>query len=361
MLPDNIGFGRVRMRVLLGVPDSPDDDDEFPEARGASGNVKFVPAVTRVVNTTGSEPVTIGLPTVEGTFDEEGYLCGPDGVPGVYLIATDDTDNQPVNWTYKVQFNVTGVAIPTIDIHVPEDSDTDLTLITPVPSSPGVGQNQWENLVLRAEQAASAAEDAVFSIEVNGVVYTPDETGKVTLVIEGGGGGAELTSYVEQVASLADYPAAFPAEDHEHEIADVTGLQAALDGKAQSGHNHTIAQVSGLQAALDGKSGTGHGHAIGDVSGLQTALDGKQTAGSYAQAVHGHTISDVSGLQTALDGKQAAGSYATTTQLAGKVDAPAEGSFLRTLDPDIVLMGAGETLPDPTGLPDKYLWLKKKD
>ena len=77
--------------------------------------------------------------------------------------------------------------------------------------------------------------------------------------------------------------------------------------------------------------------------------------------MHGHTISDVSGLQTALDGKQAAGSYATTTQLAGKVDAPAEGSFLRTLDPDIVLMGAGETLPDPTGLPDKYLWLKKKD
>lgn len=333
MLPDNIGFGRVRMRVLLGVPDSPDDDDEFPEARGASGSVKFVPAVTRVVNISGAEPVTIGLPVVEGTLNAEGYLCGPDGVPGVYLIATDDTDNQPVNWTYKVQFNITGVAIPNIDIHVPEGSDTDLTLITPVPSSPGVGQNQWEALVLRAEQAALAAEDAVFSIEVNGVVYTPDETGKVTLVIEGGGGGAELTSYVEQVASLADYPAAFPAEDHEHEIADVNGLQTALDGKAQSGHNHTIAQVSDLQAALDGKAASGHGHAISDVSGLQAALDGKQPAGSYA----------------------------TTGQLATKVDAPAEGTFLRTLDPDIVLAGAGETLPDPTGLPDKYLWLKKKD
>lgn len=339
MLPDNIGFGRVRMRVLLGAPDSPDDDDEFPEARGASGSVKFVPAVTRVVNISGAEPVTIGLPVVEGTLNAEGYLCGPDGVPGVYLIATDDTDNQPVNWTYKVQFNITGVAIPNIDIHVPEGSDTDLTLITPVPSSPGVGQNQWEALVLRAEQAALAAEDAVFSIEVNGVVYTPDETGKVTLVIEGGGGGAELTSYVEQVASLADYPAAFPAEDHEHEIADVNGLQSALDGKAQSGHNHIIAQVSGLQ----------------------DALDGKQPAGDYATTVHGHTIEDVSGLQAALDGKQAAGSYATTAQLATKVDAPSEGTFLRTLDPDIVLAGAGETLPDPTGLPDKYLWLKKKD
>jgi hypothetical protein len=38
---------------------------------------------------------------------------------------------------------------------------------------------------------------------------------------------------------------------------------------------HTIAEVTGLQGALDGKSDTGHGHAIGDTSGLQTALDGK--------------------------------------------------------------------------------------
>lgn len=52
-----------------------------------------------------------------------------------------------------------------------------------------------------------------------------------------------------------------------------------------------------------------HNHIIGDVTGLQAALDGKQVAGSYAAASHTHIIADVTGLQTALDGKQAAGSY----------------------------------------------------
>lgn len=37
-----------------------------------------------------------------------------------------------------------------------------------------------------------------------------------------------------------------------------------------------IVDVTGLQAALNGKSPTVHSHAISDVTGLQTALDGKQ-------------------------------------------------------------------------------------
>jgi hypothetical protein len=61
---------------------------------------------------------------------------------------------------------------------------------------------------------------------------------------------------------------------------------------------------SATQTALDGKAATSHTHAIADVTGLQTALDGKQAAGSYAAASHTHGISDVTGLQTALDTKQ---------------------------------------------------------
>ena len=106
---------------------------------------------------------------------------------------------------------------------------------------------------------------------------------------------------------------------HTHAISDVTGLQAALDGKqaagsyAASSHTHAISEVTGLQTALDGKQAAGsyadasHSHAISDVTGLQTALDGK------AASSHSHAISDVTGLQTALDGKQAAGTYATGT------------------------------------------------
>lgn len=123
-------------------------------------------------------------------------------------------------------------------------------------------------------------------------------------------------------------------------IADVSGLQTALDGKQASGsyaaatHTHSAADITsgtlgiariptGTTSATvcigndsrlsNARTPTAHSHAIADVTGLQTALDGKQASGSYAAAVHAHVIGDVTGLQTALDGKQAAGSYAAAT------------------------------------------------
>ncbi len=70
---------------------------------------------------------------------------------------------------------------------------------------------------------------------------------------------------------------------------------------------------SEVTTALSGKADTSHTHSIANVTGLQTALDGKQASGSYAAATHSHVIADVTGLQTALDGKQAAGSYAAAS------------------------------------------------
>lgn len=71
-------------------------------------------------------------------------------------------------------------------------------------------------------------------------------------------------------------------------------------------------------ADITGKPSTftpsAHSHVIADVTGLQSALDGKQASGSYAAATHTHIIGDVTGLQAALDGKQAAGSYLTANQ-----------------------------------------------
>lgn len=95
--------------------------------------------------------------------------------------------------------------------------------------------------------------------------------------------GAGTSSFDGAFASLSGKPttlAGYGITDaapltHGHIIADVTGLQAALDGKAATGHGHIIADVTGLQAALDGKAATGHGHIIADVTGLQTSLDAK--------------------------------------------------------------------------------------
>lgn len=162
---------------------------------------------------------------------------------------------------------------------------------------------------------------------------------------------------------------------HVHPIADVTGLQTALDGKQPTGsysltshdhsgvyqpvgdyaaeaHAHVIADVTGLQGELDGKQAAGsyaaashnhdasyaavsHGHAIDDVTGLQVALDGKQAAGSYAAASHGHLIADVTGLQTELDGKQASGSYSLTSHNHDGVYATAGHDHTGTYEPAI--------------------------
>jgi len=100
--------------------------------------------------------------------------------------------------------------------------------------------------------------------------------------------------------------------------------QAALDGKALVNHNHTIANITGLQTALDGKQPTGlyvltsdsrlsdarvplsHTHAISDVTGLQAALDGKLSITS-ANA----TFQPISGMAVYLTANLAATTYQT--------------------------------------------------
>ena len=73
-----------------------------------------------------------------------------------------------------------------------------------------------------------------------------------------------------------------------------------------------------------------HTHSIANVTGLQTALDGKQASGSYAAATHTHIISDVTGLQTALDGKQASLGFTpyNSTNPSGYITSSALSSYL---------------------------------
>lgn len=121
---------------------------------------------------------------------------------------------------------------------------------------------------------------------------------------------------------------------HTHTIANVTGLQTALDGKAASSHTHTIANVTGLQTALDGKAASAHGHAIADVTGLQTALDGK------AASAHTHVPGDV-GLGSASTPEFAGLNigHATDTTLAR-----AGAGVLSVEGVNLLLAGRGDTI-----------------
>ena len=78
----------------------------------------------------------------------------------------------------------------------------------------------------------------------------------------------------------------------------------------------TYATATALSTGLAGKANKAHTHAVADVTGLQVALDGKQPKGDYATSkalteglagkantAHTHTIANVTGLQDALNGK----------------------------------------------------------
>jgi microcystin-dependent protein len=73
-----------------------------------------------------------------------------------------------------------------------------------------------------------------------------------------------------------------------------------------------------IDTKLSGLPVSGHTHTIAQVTGLQTALDGKQASGSYAAAAHTHDdrYYTESEMNTLLAGKQASGSYAPATGIA---------------------------------------------
>lgn len=108
---------------------------------------------------------------------------------------------------------------------------------------------------------------------------------------------------------LSDKPTTMTPAAHAHAQSDVTGLTAALSGKANTSHTHAQADVTGLETALSGKANTNHTHDYAasshthgqtEVTGLTTALSGK------ANASHTHAQSEITGLADALDGKASA-------------------------------------------------------
>lgn len=68
-------------------------------------------------------------------------------------------------------------------------------------------------------------------------------TRESALYLDGAAGSAEW-------ATIEGKPSTFPPSTHGHAIADVSGLQSALDGKAAVSHTHAISDVIGLAAAL---------------------------------------------------------------------------------------------------------------
>ena len=97
---------------------------------------------------------------------------------------------------------------------------------------------------------------------------------------------------------------------HTHTIANVTGLQTALDGKAASSHTHTIANVTGLQTALDGKQASGSYLTTSGKAADSELIDGIDSSRIvYGDGSRGKSISRAGASANASDSTNASGFY----------------------------------------------------
>lgn len=134
----------------------------------------------------------------------------------------------------------------------------------------------------------------------------------------------------------------------------IEALETIASGKANASHTHTIANISGLQSALDGKAATSHGthvnfsttapvmdgtasvgtastvarsdhkHPVDTTRASKSDMDAlAETVSGKANASHTHTIANVTNLQSSLDAKADSGHThsAATTSASGLMTA----------------------------------------
>ena len=143
-IPSNLSYGTVHGKFIVVYQDL-DDSGSEPNIIPAVGSVFFTPSPTAIKNVF-PDPVTVLPAGVEANLDSEGYLCGYGTERGISLIATDDPDGNPVDWTWKADFrlteaNGTPIILESFSFSLPGGSEVDLTSLAPVPAANGTFYN----------------------------------------------------------------------------------------------------------------------------------------------------------------------------------------------------------------------------
>jgi hypothetical protein len=126
----------------LAYADSSDVGPE-PDGRPAKGFVIFTASPIKLLDATASPaPVTILPAPVVANLNDNGYIEGFADNTGVRLVATNDPDLNPLNWTWQVEFRLTdedgaAISLPSFSFQLPAAQTIDLTTVSPVPSANG--------------------------------------------------------------------------------------------------------------------------------------------------------------------------------------------------------------------------------
>lgn len=180
-LPVNVRYGTVVGQFIASVGDTESDIDALPDSKPMGGSIVFTPSVPYVKNVSNPDnPITIVKTSITAILDEEGYICTPTIDPvtlkyirGIKLVATDDPNLNPVNWTWNVDYRLTDsgkqVAGPARHpISVAMDATVDLTLAAPVASSPGNAIVRGPSGIITIEHGTDGT---IARPETDGIVY----------------------------------------------------------------------------------------------------------------------------------------------------------------------------------------------
>lgn len=99
----NISYGTITGRFLLAYTDSSDAGTDLDWA-ACTGTVLFTPSPAFLKNS--ALNITFMPATVECQLDANGYIIGPDSSNGIKLLATNNINNSPLNWTWRVDFRL---------------------------------------------------------------------------------------------------------------------------------------------------------------------------------------------------------------------------------------------------------------
>jgi hypothetical protein len=131
------------------------------DGSASQGTIYFTPNAPRLLDASASPPTTIvTVEAVAGHLNSSGNLIDKDGNTGVVLIATNDADLNPVNWTWNVLCDL-GPARGKYSyaIAVPAGTTVDLTTVAPAFDTSGTPVTQ--GIVKRVNSVTSSATPAI--------------------------------------------------------------------------------------------------------------------------------------------------------------------------------------------------------
>lgn len=131
--PSGLPWGKVVGKIARAYADAT-DANALPDITPATTvRVTFTPTVRSITYTGGDDPIIISPEEAVCEINTDGYLVGPDGAPGVVLMATSGAGMTPDGWAYNVTF--TGAQIPSLRLAL-KPGET-VNLATVLPADPG--------------------------------------------------------------------------------------------------------------------------------------------------------------------------------------------------------------------------------